>query len=187
MTHFLYHQCKDSREAEEFRDKAGVTEIRRTLLISSGKTIIDSQLSPDTSDVLKQLINRDMSKGDDLVILDLNSLGRNSGMIQENIIRCAKKSICIHCYFPQKKLTPTADGYIFTLPLPKIQNECRRMNLAALKTRNITNPLGRKEGSKYRIKIEAAKRSGLTQSQTAKKLEISLSTVKRHWSNGIIG
>ncbi|MCC8457182.1 sigma-70 family RNA polymerase sigma factor [Photorhabdus aegyptia] len=61
------------------------------------------------------------------------------------------------------------------------------MNLAALKTRNITNPLGRKEGSKYRIKIEAAKRSGLTQSQTAKKLEISLSTVKRHWSNGIIG
>ncbi|AJJ09856.1 ECF sigma factor family protein [Yersinia rohdei] len=187
MTHFFYHQCKDLREVEEFGDKTEVVEIRRTLLINSGKIIIDRQLSPGSSDVLKKLINRDMNTGDDLVILDLNSLGNNAEMIQENIIRCAKKAIRIHCYFPQKKLTPTVDGYIFTLLLPKIQNECRKVNLSALKTRNITRPLGRTEGSKYRESIELAKRRGLTQSQTAKELDISISTVKRNWNSGIIG
>ncbi|WP_238598070.1 hypothetical protein [Enterobacter hormaechei] len=184
MTHFFYHQCKDSEEAEELESKAEVVEIRNALLISSGKTIIDKQPS---SDVLKKLINRDMRKGDDLIILDLNSLGSNAEMIQESIIRCAMKSIRIHCYFAQKKLTPTADGYIFTLLLPKIQNECRRMSLASLKTRNIIKPLGRREGSQYRERIELAKRRGLTQSQTAKLLRISISTVKRNWNRGIIG
>ncbi|HCM9582220.1 sigma-70 family RNA polymerase sigma factor [Klebsiella aerogenes] len=61
------------------------------------------------------------------------------------------------------------------------------MNLAELKTRNITKPLGRREGSKHRESIEQAKRRGLTQSQTAKALEISISTVKRNWNSGIIG
>jgi len=186
MAHFLYHQCKDSKECEEFGDKPEMKEICKALLISPGKIIIDKQLVPDSSDILRKVINRDMSKGDDLVILDLNSLGSNAEMIQENIIRCARKAIRIHCYFPQKELTPTAEGYIFTLLLPKIQNGCWKMNLAELKTRNITKPLGRREGSKHRESIEQAKRRGLTQSQTAKALEISISTVKRNWNSGII-
>lgn len=187
MAYFLYHKCKDLGEAEGVRSKEVVEEIRKALLISSGKTIIDRQLSSDSPDVLKQLINRDMSKGDDLVILDLNSLGNSAEIIQERIIRCARKSIRIHCYFPQKKLTPTADGYFLALILPMIYDKCRRANLSALKTRNITKPLGRREGSKHRDRIELAKRRGLTQSQTAKLLEISISTVKRNWNNGIIG
>lgn len=187
MTCFLYHKCNDAKEAEGLESNAEVLKIRKALLISSGKTIIDRQLSSDTSNVLKQLINRDMSKGDDLVILDLNSLGSNAEMIEESIIRCANKSIRIHCYFAQNKLTPTADGYIFTLLLPKIQNECRRMSLAELKTRNVIKPLGRREGSQNRERIELAKRRGLTQSQTAKLLRVSISTVKRNWNSGIIG
>lgn len=187
MAYFFYHKCKDSGEVKEFRNKDEVDEIRKALLISSGRTIIDKQLSSDTPDVLKHLINRDMSKGDDLVILDLNSLGGSAEMIQEKIILCARKSIRIHCYFPQKKLTSTADGYFLALILPMIHDKCRRANLAALKTRNITKPLGRREGSKHRDHIELAKRRGLTQSQTAKLLEISISTVKRNWNNGIIG
>ncbi|PJD92333.1 transcriptional regulator [Enterobacter hormaechei] len=56
-----------------------------------------------------------------------------------------------------------------------------------MKTRNIIKPLGRREGSQYRERIELAKRRGLTQSQTAKLLRISISTVKRNWNRGIIG
>ncbi|MBI6182355.1 hypothetical protein JEQ07_18410 [Serratia proteamaculans] len=187
MPEFLYHLCRNVGEVEDQNLKSVIEKVRKALSISSERTLIDSQRSPNNRESLQYLINRNMSRGDDLVVLDLNSLGNNAEEIQENIIRCAKKAIRIYCYFPQKKLTPTADGYIFTLLLPKIQNECRKVNLSALKTRNITRPLGRREGSKYRESIELAKRRGLTQSQTAKELDISISTIKRNWNKGIIG
>ncbi|WP_114192234.1 ECF-type sigma factor [Edaphovirga cremea] len=187
MSGFFYHLYRNVAEVEDQNLKSEIKDVRTALSISSERTLIDSQPSPNKSNSLKILINRGMGRGDDLVVLDLNSLGSNAEEIQENIIRCAKKAIRIHCYFPQKKLTSTADGYIFTLLLPKIQNECRKVDLAALKKRNITKPLGRREGSEYREGIELAKCRGLTQSQTAKELEISISTVKRNWNKGIIG
>ncbi|MDA5494110.1 hypothetical protein PGS50_12645 [Yersinia intermedia] len=187
MSGFLYHLYCNAEEVEEQNVKSEIEKVRKALSISSERTLIDSQPSPNKSNSLEILINRGMGRGDDLVVLDLNSLGSNAEEIQKNIIRCAKKAIRIYCYFPQKKLTPTANGYIFTLLLPKIQNECRKVNLSALKTRNITRPLGRREGSKYRESIELAKRRGLTQSQAAKELDISISTVKRNWNSGIIG
>ncbi|WP_387467258.1 ECF-type sigma factor [Photorhabdus sp. RM323S] len=187
MSGFFYHLYRNVGEVEDQNLKSEIEEVRKALSISSERTLIDSQRSPNKRELLKYLINRNMSRGDDLVVLDLNSLGSNAEEIQENIIRCAKKAIRIHCYFPQNKLTPTSDGYVFTLLLPKIQNECRKVDLAALKKRNITKPLGRREGSKYRESVELAKRRGLTQSKTAKELEISIATVKRNWNNGIIG
>ncbi|AJI95147.1 hypothetical protein BD65_1429 [Yersinia ruckeri] len=187
MSGFFYHLYRNVEEVEELNLKSDIEEVRKALSISSERTLIDSQPLTNKSNSLEILINRAMNRGDDLVVLDLNSLGSNAEEIQQNIIRCAKKAIRIHCYFPQKKLTPTVDGYIFTLLIPKIQNECRRMNLSALKTRNITKVLGRREGSKYRESIELAKRRGLTQSQTSKELEVSISTVKRNWNKGIIG
>lgn len=187
MSVFFYHLYRNVEEVEDQSLKSEIEEVRKNLSISSGRTLIDSQRSPNKSDLLEILINRGMVRGDDLIVLDLNCLGSNVEMIQENIIRCAKKAIRIHCYFPQKKLTTANGGYILTLLLPMIQNECRRMNLAAFKTRNITKPLGRREGSKHYNNIQKAKFRGLTQSQTAKYLRVSISTVKRHWNSGIIG
>ncbi|SQA30334.1 hypothetical protein [Yersinia enterocolitica] len=187
MSEFFYHLCRSVEEVEYPNLNSDIEEVRKALSISLERTLVDSQPSSNKSNSLKILINRGMGRGDDLVVLDLKSLGSNAEEIQKNIIRCAKKAIRIYCYFPQKKLTPTANGYIFTLLLPKIQNECRKVNLSALKTRNITRPLGRREGSKYRESIDLAKRRGLTQSQTAKELDISISTVKRNWNSGIIG
>ncbi|UAH77228.1 winged helix-turn-helix domain-containing protein [Salmonella enterica subsp. enterica serovar Typhimurium] len=54
-------------------------------------------------------------------------------------------------------------------------------------TLTVKKKLGRKEGSKYRRDITILKKGRFTQSEIAKKLGISLSTVKRHWNNGIIG
>lgn len=187
MSDFFYHRYRNVEEVEDQNLKSEIEGVRKALSISSERVLIDSQPSPNKSNYLEILINRGMGRGDGLVVLDLNSLGGNAEEIQKNIIRCAKKAIRIHCYFPQKKLIPTAEGYIFTLLLPKIQNECRKVDLAALKKRNITKPLGRREGRKYRESIELAKCRGLTQSQTAKELEISISTVKRNWNKGIIG
>ncbi|CNI50654.1 Uncharacterised protein [Yersinia intermedia] len=187
MSRFLYHLYRNAKEVEDQNLKLEIEDVRKALSISSERTLIDSQPSPNKSNSLEILINRGMGRGDDLIVLDLNSLGSNAEEIQKNIIRCAKKAIRIHCYFPQKKLTPTANGYVFTLLLPQIQNECRKVSLSALKTRNITKPLGRREGSKYRANIALAKCRGLTQSQTANELEISISTVKRNWNKGIIG
>lgn len=48
MTCFLYHKCNDAKEAEGLESNAEVLKIRKALLISSGKTIIDRQLSSDT-------------------------------------------------------------------------------------------------------------------------------------------
>ncbi len=45
---------------------------------------------------------------------------------------------------------------------------------------------GRPQGSKYYNYIQLAKKRGLTQSQTAKHLCISISTVKRNWDGAVI-
>jgi len=47
--------------------------------------------------------------------------------------------------------------------------------------------LGRPEGSKHYDNIQIVKKRGYTQSQTARILGVSISTVKRNWRQGIIG
>ncbi|AKE97247.1 sigma-70 family RNA polymerase sigma factor [Cronobacter sakazakii] len=47
--------------------------------------------------------------------------------------------------------------------------------------------LGRPEGSKYYHLIQSEKAKNYSQSKVAKILGISISTVKRHWDNGIFG
>ena len=47
--------------------------------------------------------------------------------------------------------------------------------------------LGRPEGSKYSHLIQSEKAKHYSQSKVAKILGISISTVKRHWDNGIFG
>ncbi len=46
---------------------------------------------------------------------------------------------------------------------------------------------GRPEGSKYFLMIQNEKKKRYSQSKVAKILGISISTVKRHWNNGIFG
>lgn len=46
---------------------------------------------------------------------------------------------------------------------------------------------GRPEGSKYSHLIQNEKAKHYSQSKVAKILGISISTVKRHWDNGIFG
>ncbi|KKI44727.1 hypothetical protein XK86_10385 [Hafnia alvei] len=55
------------------------------------------------------------------------------------------------------------------------------------KHRRIKKPLGRKEGSQHKLNIYTLKLKGYKQSEVARELGVSLSTVKRNWSNGIIG
>lgn len=45
---------------------------------------------------------------------------------------------------------------------------------------------GRPQGSKHYNYIQIVKKRGLTQSQTARYLRISISTVKRNWNGGVI-
>ncbi|MFM1272654.1 helix-turn-helix domain-containing protein [Yersinia enterocolitica] len=49
---------------------------------------------------------------------------------------------------------------------------------------NVT--LGRPEGSRHHDNIQILKKRGYTQSQTARILGVSISTVKRNWRQGII-
>ncbi|KJN35368.1 hypothetical protein SS45_25105 [Enterobacter hormaechei subsp. steigerwaltii] len=86
MSGFFYHLYRNVEEVEDQNLKSEIEEVRKNLSISSERTLIDSQRSPNKSDFLKILINRGMVRGDDLIVLDLNSLGSNVEMIQENII-----------------------------------------------------------------------------------------------------
>ncbi|ETS32961.1 hypothetical protein BB987_07035 [Photorhabdus temperata] len=165
MTSYLYFYCANSQEAEELPQQSEYRDMRKALSIKAHHIMVevaDAQQPLSERPLLKDLINRYMNRGDTLVLPGLNSLGNSAEDIQKNMLRCARKSIHIHCCYPHKKLISTADGYIFTVILTQIQHECRKMNLAALKTRNITKPLGRREGSKHYNDIQTVKFRGLT-------------------------
>lgn len=55
-----------------------------------------------------------------------------------------------------------------------------------LHIKKLVKAAGRPRGSKFYNYIQLAKKRGLTQSQTAKHLCISISTVKRNWDSALI-
>lgn len=137
--------------------------------------------------LLRQLINHEMDRQDTLVIPDLSCLGRTVEDLQEILFFCLRKDIFIYSYHPASRIEPSAESCVSFLIARQDTIDIHNLKSTKSRYRHVKKKLGRKEGSKYRSDITRLKSGRFTQTETAKRLGISLSTVKRHWNNGIIG
>lgn len=180
----------DSQEAVLLRQTQEYQAICDDFSINTDNVVIEianEQQSFSHRRLLKELINHKMNRGDTLVLPSLTYLGRDTSGIQESLSFCTQKAIDVCFYLPCTNIEPISENELSVLISIQTLTDIKKIKLSRGRYRNITKQLGRKEGSKYYDDIQIARIKGYTQSQTAKQLGVSTSTVKRHWSNGIIG
>lgn len=189
MRFYLYLTNHNKEEEARTKQHYAYNDICTMFSIKSENVVIEN-ISPEqpfnSRRLFKLLVSDKINPGDTLILLTLKSLGKNTNDIEDALFFCFLKEINIYCYHPKTKLEPTAEccmSFLITL-----QKKVDIHNLKATRSRSRVTKvkLGRKEGSKYRRDIFKLKNAGFTQFQTATKIGVSLSTVKRHWRSGII-
>lgn len=189
MRSFFYTMCCAGQQ-ESIADHHLLTEIFQKFNILPEHVVIeqvDVKESVLRQRLLRQLINYEMNRQDTLVIPDLSCLGRTVDDLQEILFFCLQKDILIYSYHPDSRIEPSAECCVSFLIARQNTIDIHNLKSTKSRYRHVKKPLGRKEGSKYRNDITKLKSARYTQAETAKKLGISLATVKRHWNNGIIG
>ncbi|EBO9651280.1 recombinase family protein [Salmonella enterica subsp. enterica serovar Berlin] len=184
MKFYPYHLCKSSQEAKDIKKHPVYLAINKEFSIPEENVAIE--IDGAHRRILKELIN-DIGKGDTIILTDLNSLGENIDDVQNTLFSCFKKDINVYCYHPYSRIEPSAESCMSFLISVQTRVDIQNLKSTRSKYRTLKKPLGRKEGSKYKLSIYTLKLKGYKQSQIAQQLGISLSTVKRHWSNRIIG
>ncbi|HGF5668237.1 TPA: recombinase family protein [Escherichia coli] len=130
-----------------------------------------------------------LERGDRLVVLKLDRLGRDNIDVQQTIGRLLSAGIEVHCLDLPIVNLASAEGRLmlqmFSAFAEFERNRIRERTSEAIQRRKAQGlPVGRPEATETTQAVLGCKLDGKSQSQTAKELSISLATVKRHWNKG---
>ncbi|AYM91578.1 recombinase family protein [Serratia sp. 3ACOL1] len=190
MVFHFYLACSDTKAASHIRQDVTFKEICKEFPISPDNVVIeivDEKQSVLHQRLLKELINQKANKGDTIILNGLSSLGRNVEDILDILFFCFKKDINIYCHHPYTRIEPSVESCMSFLISVQTGVDIQNLKSSRSKHRRIKKPLGRKEGSQHKLSIYTLKLKGYKQSEVARELGVSLSTVKRHWNNEIFG
>lgn len=128
-----------------------------------------------------------LERGDRLVVLKLDRLGRDNIDVQQTIGRLLSAGIEVHCLDLPIVNLASAEGRLmlqmFSAFAEFERNRIRERTSEAIQRRKTQGlPVGRPEATETTQAVLGCKLDGKSQSQTAKELDISLATVKRHWN-----
>ncbi|QQX81685.1 recombinase family protein [Shewanella sp. KX20019] len=135
----------------------------------------------------KMLINHQMERGDMLVVLKLDRLGRDNIDVQNTINLLTDKGIKVACLdLPVADLS-SAEGKLmlqmFSAFAEFERNRIRERTKEGLERAKAQGKkLGRPEAHATTVLVQAKKAEGLSQSKAAETLGLGIATVKRHWN-----
>ena len=135
----------------------------------------------------KMLINHKMERGDMLVVLKLDRLGRDNIDVQNTIKLLTDKGIKVACLdLPVADLS-SAEGKLmlqmFSAFAEFERNRIRERTKEGLERAKAQgNKLGRPEAHATTRSVQVKKTEGLSQSKTAEALGLGIATIKRHWN-----
>ena len=172
------------------------TENQVIAIRQKGYEVIDSRIVSETvsgsveaikREKFKMLINHKMEKGDMLVVLKLDRLGRDNIDVQSTINLLTDKGIKVVCLdLPVADLS-SAEGKLmlqmFSAFAEFERNRIRERTREGLERAKAEGrKLGRPVAKKTTLSVQAKKAEGLSQSKTAEELGLGIATVKRHWN-----
>lgn len=133
------------------------------------------------------LVNHKLEPGDTLVVLKLDRLGRDNIDVQQTISMLMQKDITVVSLDLPSRDLATAEGKLilqmFTAFAEFERNRIRERTREGLeRAKKDGKKLGRPKATETFSSVQSAKLEGLSQSQVAGRLSLSLSTVKRHWN-----
>lgn len=136
----------------------------------------------------QKLLER-IEEGDVLVVTKLDRLGRNAMDVRSTVESLATKGVRVHCLAlggvdltsPAGKMTMAVIASVAEFERDLL---VERTQAGLQRTKAAGTRLGRPSSNKG-TEVAQLKSEGLSQSAVAKRLEISLSTVKRLWNQNI--
>lgn len=134
----------------------------------------------------QKLLER-MEEGDVLIVTKLDRLGRNAIDVRQTVEHLSANGIRVHCLALGGVDLTSAAGKMTMQVLSAVAEFERdllieRTHAGINRAKSEGKKLGRPEAVGTTKDVQECKANGLTQSQTVKKLHISLATVKRHWN-----
>jgi putative DNA-invertase from lambdoid prophage Rac len=135
----------------------------------------------------KTLVEHSLEKGDSLIVLKLDRLGRDNIDVQQTISSLFQNGIKVHSLDLATSDLASAEGklmlQVFTAFAEFERNRIRERTKEGLERAKASGvKLGRLKATKTIESVQGAKREGLSQSKVARALGISISSVKRHWN-----
>ncbi|WP_182056883.1 recombinase family protein [Pantoea sp. ME81] len=172
------------------------TENQVVAIRQAGHDILDSRVISETVSggvqAMKRkgfadMVTHKLEKGDQLVVLKLDRLGRDNIDVQQTIAMLLSKGIdVVSLDLPVRNLT-SAEGKLMLHMFSAFAEfeksrivERTKEGLARAKTEG--KKLGRPAAIETFKRVQQAKLSGLSQSKVALKLGLSLPTIKRNWN-----
>lgn len=133
------------------------------------------------------MVNNKLEAGDKLIVLKLDRLGRDNIDVQQTVSMLLAKGISVHCLDLPVPNLASAEGKLMLQMFATFaefeRNRIAERTKEAISRRKAEGlAVGRPVADKTTSKVQACKEKGLSQSKTAKELDISLATVKRHWN-----
>ena len=137
----------------------------------------------------RAMVEHKLEAGDQLVVLKLDRLGRDNIDVQQTIDMLLERGVkVVSLDLPARDLTSSEGKLIrqmfgaFAEFERALIRERQREGLEKAKANGVK--LGRKEATDTTQKVQELRSEGLSQSKVAKRLGVSVSTVKRHWNKG---
>ncbi|MEX7558128.1 recombinase family protein [Pseudomonas monteilii] len=144
--------------------------------------------STQTSDRpgFQKLLER-MENGDVLIVTKLDRLGRNAMDVRTTVERLLAHGIRVHCLALGGVDLTSAAGKMTMQVLSAVAEFERdllieRTHAGINRAKLEGKKLGRPEAVGTTKDVQECKANGLSQSETAERLKISLATIKRHWN-----
>ncbi|OZB93905.1 resolvase [Alteromonas macleodii] len=159
-------------------------EVRDSRIVSE---TVSGSVEAMRREKFKMLINHQMEKGDMLVVLKLDRLGRDNIDVQSTINLLTVKGIKVVCLdLPVADLS-SAEGKLmlqmFSAFAEFERNRIRERTREGLeRAKAHGKKLGRPVAKATTASVQAKKSEGLSQSKTAEVLGLGIATVKRHWN-----
>ena len=167
-----------------------VQEVAQAGFIVEPQRITEEVISGSTSAGQRpgftKLLER-MEKGDVLVVTKLDRLGRNAIDVQQTVARLEAKGIRVHCLALGGVDLTSAAGKMTMGVLAAVAEFERdllieRTNAGLKRAKAAGATLGRPRATSA-ASVQELKAQGLSQSEAATQLGVSLSTIKRLWND----
>lgn len=152
--------------------------------------VVSGSVSAMERPVFSNLVLNKLEAGDTLVVLKLDRLGRDNIDVQNTVSMLCQKGIKLVCLdlpvsnlsSPEGKLMLQLMGAFAEFERNRIRERTTE-GLARAKAEG--KKLGRPEATGTTEQVQKCKADGLSQSETARALDVGIATVKRHWNKTI--
>lgn len=183
---FIYARVSTPDQATEnqlLEIRAAGFEVKESRVVA--ETISGSTQASERPGFVK-LLER-MEDGDVLIVTKLDRLGRNAIDVRQTVEALANAGIRVHCLALGGVDLTSAAGKMTMQVLSAVAEFERdllieRTHAGIERAKSEGKKLGRPEAISTTKNVQAARADGMSQSQVAAHLEISLATVKRHWN-----